>query len=1816
MSLIEKPVEGEVLGRESLEVDLWDNPFSSQRVTTYVPMGLSIREIVDASVTNKRFHRYLRVWVVRGDQQGEVPPEQWPHVRLKEGSRLLIKCVPHGGGGRKNILGIILTILVIVVAFVVAPMIAGAIFGAGATASQVGLVFSGLTMVGKALIGALIPPPKPSTPTSGVGNSTNRTYALTGSSNRVAAFEAVPRVYGRVRMFPPLAGVPYNEVIGGTEVFQRLLFDFGPGPLKISEIKIGDTPIERFDGVEIEVGHVGDLNGNQPPAGVYYAGFSDDTDLKLYPNAVVQTNESVKIESGDDVIRNFPPSIVDGRVVTAFPRGLIHVATTGQKKPIAVPIRAHYREVGTSTWHPMIPGTVAGVVDVDLYPSGYEVIGNNGASILATLAIPPNWDDADYLSRYPSLSSWTPPYSTDGGTLVRETQPRGGRVPRPAGQAEYKIKIPKGWQHYTTIGAWQGYTPSWVNPTTAQFFIQDMKEESFYYGFRTPKLDVTKQYEFKLSRVYPEGTHATSPADVELEEWWLNSIQGFKAEKPVKVTGHALMALRIQSSEQLNGVLQNFSAKVEALLPVWNGSAWVANQVTRNPAWAFVDVLKGTANARPLADARLDLTTIKAFADWCDANNSKSHPRAYFDGVFDSRTTVLSALQQILAPQRASFSIRDGKYSIIWDDAKSTPVQLFTPKNSSGFSGKKVFTNPPHALRISFINEEKGYVEDELVVYADGHNINNATLFERLEAFGITRAEQAHWFGRYWIAVNLLRPEIYTIDVDVEGLVCRRGDLVRVQHDVPRWGIHSGRVRAIATSGSNVTSITLDETCVLESGKSYAIRGRKSNGTLVLANLQGVGTYTETKTLTLASPTPTGSMVAVGDLVAFGEQTKETIPCLVRSIQRLDDLRCRLELVDYSPDVFTSDTEEMPEFDTQSTWQGQGVTQAPAVPVVATVRSDEYVMIQTTNGYTEAVEITFRADTASITGPIRPDDYIEVRYGYDEGSWFAPNARFAGNPGRVLLTKGIFTGAWIIYQCRRVSMDGCVSDWSEIAIHHVVGRSTNPQPVSGFTAQVRADDVLLYWTRNIEKDILGYELRIGPTWATATVVEKSPTTITTQYVLPPQTAGSIEVLCRALDSFGLYSADDASALIVVTVPSTPSASYTFQGSNVVLTWADCQTSHRVSFYKVKRGTDAPIEIKTTSVQFPVNWTGNLAFEIWAVDVAGNESAHQNLTVSISAAGAPASFVHAIVADAVQLSWAASSAGSLPVSTYELRYGGTTWENATLIGQQSTTSLILTASWSGSRTFRIKARDTAGNYGAESTRAVNITVPASVVGLSVLSAGQYELSWVAPASLLPIKEYEIRHGASWATGTLVATVQALNRISNVSWTGTRSFWIVARTTTGLESTPSQIDVSITAPVAPALSSSFISSTLLLSWNVPSSALPVQRYEVRQGGTDWASSSFVAYADNTTFQTVVNWSGSRTYRVAAIDTGSNVGASASLDVTIVAPSAPQGLASDVVDNNVLLRWSPPALGTLPVEYYEVRLGASWASGTSLGNKDGTFTSHFQTASGTYTYWVCAFDTAGNEGTPASLSVSVAQPPDYILKTSFVSSLGGTLTNAVLDSGSVFMPVMTGETFQQHFDNNTWGDPQDQIDAGYPIYIQPTTTSDATYVETYDYGTTIPSANVTVTPTYETVAGSITWTGRIEVSLNGSSWTDLANPGWTGLATNFRYVRMTVKAVGAARTAVGKLSGLTLRIDLKQVTDSGVATCNAGDSGGTTVTFNRSFIDVDSIVVTPRSTSACIAVVDFTDTANPTSFKILVFDTAGSRVTKDVGWEARGV
>ena len=90
----------------------------------------------------------------------------------------------------------------------------------------------------------------------------------------------------------------------------------------------------------------------------------------------------------------------------------------------------------------------------------------------------------------------------------------------------------------------------------------------------------------------------------------------------------------------------------------------------------------------------------------------------------------------------------------------------------------------------------------------------------------------------------------------------------------------------------------------------------------------------------------------------------------------------------------------------------------------------------------------------------------------------------------------------------------------------------------------------------------------------------------------------------------------------------------------------------------------------------------------------------------------------------------------------------------------------------------------------------------------------------------------------------------------------------------------------------------------------------------------------------------------------------------------------------------------------------------------------------------------------------------------------------------------------------------------------------------------------------------------------------------------------------------------SALNTKLDAKLVNDAGMGYANAADSGGTSVTFNRAFVDVSAIDVTPSGTTSVSAVYDFTDVPNPTGFKVLLFNSVtGARVSGNFSWSAKG-
>lgn len=413
--------------------------------------------------------------------------------------------------------------------------------------------------------------------------------------------------------------------------------------------------------------------------------------------------------------------------------------------------------------------------------------------------------------------------------------------------------------------------------------------------------------------------------------------------------------------------------------------------------------------------------------------------------------------------------------------------------------------------------------------------------------------------------------------------------------------------------------------------------------------------------------------------------------------------------------------------------------------------------------------------------------------------------------------------------------------------------------------------------------------------------------------------------------------------------------------------------------------------------------------------------------------------------------------------------------------------------------------------------------------------------------------------------------------------------------------------VTGPVAPIITFVFTGTTVRFAWLSVSGAA---QYEVRKGAV-WETATLQFRTVNTSADIDPLLEGSHTFLLKAIDSSGNYSTTATQVVVVVPAIAVVAVTGQVIDNNVLLSWSTP-ISAFNIKHYEV-----YRDGVLIGIQTGTFFTRFEVVSGTYAYKIIAVDLAGNRSLDTgTINLSVIQPPDYILYATFVSTLNGIKVNCVLSNGVLLFCVNTTETFEEHFTTRSWSSYQDAHNAGYPLMIQPAVTS-GSYEEVKDFGVLLAQTIATTTWNFRNVTtpdipGIIV---KYATSTDGISYSAFTS-GASQFLSNFRYLKFRLEFTNANDKGLTELWNLTINLSVKREMDGGFGTASESDTDGTVIAFNKIFKDIDAVDVTPMTTTSAFPVVDFDDVPNPTTFKVLMYDNAGVRITKDFRWIARGI
>ncbi|ARP92530.1 hypothetical protein CAL14_05615 [Bordetella genomosp. 9] len=704
----------------------------------------------------------------------QVPHALWKGLIPRPGDQIIFRARMEGGGGGNKVLRTVALVAVAIISAGAGAAVAGSAWGASAaaaagvsTATVGAAVGAAIAITGNILVNALIPLPKPNlatTSNSSVDNSPS--YQIQASRNTARQWEPMMLVMGGpIKVVPDLGSNPSTSYVGDDQYLSQI-FHFGlQTDLVIDDVRIGDTPIFDFQGVQTE---------RSGPDGV----------ITLAPDNV-------------DTIQGFDLNQPDGWNSRTTPVDTnyfeVEVATvcysldtvTGQFLPRTVVFQIEYRNVNSDTWVPL------GSYTDPVYATHYWALGVYEV---------PNYDSASLAD-----ATW---HQIAYGSLNQNDHADGEQyqVCETWGGGDYgTVTSCKTYEwrwlpHPIQLGRpWQGIAPDpliqYVTTDGNRLTGDSNKPVRWTYSASVP----LGQYEIRARKV-SEDLNTNTDSNV-------TSVTQIRAYQytPTNYSDQVRLAVRIRATSQLNGPIDELSATCWAMCNRWDGTKWVYGP-TRNPAWWFLWFALGKRNAAGekvygacIPESQIDIDSIKAWAAYCDQKGWT------FDYILAQKMSAHDVLTMIARAGQASYTWQSGKLGVIWDAPNQPVVAMIGPYNiKAGTFEVSYVDGTVDEIIGNFINKDRNWQADQVRVRVPGAPIlNNPQTFD-LE--GIVDAGVAGRVVNLLAASQNFHRRRVSWEMDIEGYIATRGDVVQLSHDLTVWG-YAGRLL-----GGNRFMLKLDRT--------------------------------------------------------------------------------------------------------------------------------------------------------------------------------------------------------------------------------------------------------------------------------------------------------------------------------------------------------------------------------------------------------------------------------------------------------------------------------------------------------------------------------------------------------------------------------------------------------------------------------------------------------------------------------------------------------------------------------------------------------------------------------------------------------------------------------------------------------------------------------------------------------------------------------------------------------------------------------------------------------------------------------------------
>jgi len=668
------------------------------------------------------------------------------------------------------------------------------------------------------------------------------TYGWGGAKPIAATGTPIGKTFGRVKPAPVV--LARHVTTDGDKQYLNILYGGGEGPIdSVADITIDGNPIANYKDVQVDI-RLG--TNDQEPIENFGDTFADQTlnyELQEYSDWKVNTNYKLdeKIEVNDTLYS----CSVAGKSGATQPTWSTGTVTDGN---------AVWTYAG-SKW------------------ATQQTEGNAGKGLEITFEMP--------YGLY---------YTKDSGSLANAT---------------VKVKA-----QYRKVG-----DIAWIDwALTKDGVITAAKNTAVRRVFRIDNLDAAK-YEVRCQCYYKSGTNTRYGTRV----YWsqLSHVIYNDFARPGKV----LVGIKALATDQLSGSDPDVGwINTRSKVNVWNpDTAQYEQKPATNPYWGCYDLIHNCKYLKNINTSlyeyvvegnpinRIDYLAFLENANYSAELDADGDPRFEMNLFLDTEISFQDALARMAVVGRGVIIPKGTKYSCICDKP-AIPSQLFTMGNITEKSLKGKFQSVKdrsQCIEVDFFNEAKDYKQDLAMYFGDEWNttaqVPNPTKVTR---YGITKYKYAYRDAVFLYKGNKYLKRTENWEADIDAIACKPGDVVLLQHNVPKWGAAGGRI-----VGATANTVTLDQEVTMVAGKTYAVEIRLK--TDIRVNRTVVAVTEETVTDTLDLTTQYTDIPERYDVFAFGEAQKVTKPFKVINIVKSKDQQCKLSGVEYIEGMY-SDVIEIP----------------------------------------------------------------------------------------------------------------------------------------------------------------------------------------------------------------------------------------------------------------------------------------------------------------------------------------------------------------------------------------------------------------------------------------------------------------------------------------------------------------------------------------------------------------------------------------------------------------------------------------------------------------------------------------------------------------------------------------------------------------------------------------------------------------------------------------------------------------------------------------------------------------------------------------